>query len=131
MNNQAHIESFLDEQRPTLLIVDKILNEWNGIGCYKVPVLLMEVKDQMNWDDKTLNSKNPIIRDYLRNHPIWFITRGAKGGIMRRSDKDAKQQLIEAKKKAKEELIIQLQALEDAKKSKPIANIIDSVLDNE
>ena len=104
MNIPLHIQTFLDSQSPMYLVVDQILNDWKGKGCYQVPSLLGQVKLQMGWDDKELRSNDPLIREYLRKHPIWYVTRGAHGGIMRRAEKEEKEALVLAKKKAADEI---------------------------
>jgi hypothetical protein len=116
MSHPIHIQAFLDSQVPFCLVVDKILNDWTGEGCYQLPVLLMQVATQMNWDNKQLRAKDPLIREYIRNHPTWYITRGAHGGVMRRSEKEKKDALAEAKRLAKEELSAKLTAEVAAKK---------------
>jgi hypothetical protein len=117
MSNPLHIQSFLDAKIPMLLIVDEVLNEWTGDGCYQFPTLLGQIKLKMNWDDKQLRANDPIIREYIRNHPNWYVTRGAGGGIMRSAEKQKKEALKLAKEKAKIELTAQLEAEVAAKKA--------------
>jgi hypothetical protein len=117
MSNPLHIQSFLDSQVPTLLTVDEILNEWTGEGCYQLPALLGQIKLKMNWTDKQLRANDPIIREYLRNHPDWYVTRGAHGGIMRATERQKKEALKEAKAQVKAELIAQLEAEVAAKRA--------------
>lgn len=122
MNSPLHIQSFLDAKIPMLLIVDEVLNEWSGEGCFQFPVLLGQVQLKMGWNDdeegkKKLRANDPIIREYIRNHPDWYVTRGAGGGIMRSSEKQKKEEAKVAKAKAAAETNAQLDAMVAAKKA--------------
>lgn len=98
------VESFLQKWKPILTVVDEVLNEWNGEGCYQVPALVKLLSVQLNWDSDTARQSDPVIRVYLRDHPVWYITRGAKGGVMRRAEYLRKEAIKVAREKAKEEL---------------------------
>lgn len=104
MSNPTHIQSFLDSKVPVLLAVDEFLSAWSGEGCLQFPNLLGSIQAKLGWDDKQLRANDPIIREYIRNHPDWYVTRGAHGGIMRASDKQKKEDALAAKVKAKAEL---------------------------
>lgn len=104
MSNPTHIQSFLDGKIPMLLAVDEFLGAWNGEGCLQFPTLLGSIQAKLGWDDKQLRANDPIIREYIRNHPDWYVTRGAHGGIMRMSEKQKKEEVLAAKIKAKAEL---------------------------
>jgi hypothetical protein len=110
MNNPAQIQIFLDSKISMLLVVEEILNDWTGNGCRQLPVLLGQIQLKMGWSDKQLRANDPIIREYIRTHADWDVTRGAHGGIMRAADKQKKTALIEAKRQAKEEISIALDA---------------------
>jgi len=109
MSNTNNIQNYFDSQlAPLFNVVEEVLNDWTGDKCYQLPVLLMNIATRMNWDTdgKQLRAKDSIIRDYIRNHPDWDITRGAHGGVVRRSAKlnkeaaaKAKRESIEAAKK--------------------------------
>lgn len=101
MSNPVHIQFFLDGLVPTFLAVDEYLKEWTGEGCLQFPILMGTITVTMGWDNEKVRRNDPIIREYLRSHPDWCITRGAHGGIMRRSEKDKK----EAAKLAKESAV--------------------------
>jgi hypothetical protein len=128
MSNPLHIQSFLDSKVSMLIIVDEILNDWSGESCYQLPALLGQIKLRMGWDDKQLRSNDPIIREYIRNHPDWYVTRGAHGGIMRRAEKQKKEAALEAKKKAKEEINAALDAEVARKRSEASAPADSSVI---
>jgi len=98
------VESFLQKWKPILTIVDEVLGEWDGVACYQVPALVKLLSVRLNWDSDTTRQSDPVIRVYLRDHPVWYITRGAKGGVMKRAEYLRKEAIKVAKEKAKEEL---------------------------
>ena len=109
MNHPAHVQNYMDsELSPLFKVVDDLLGDWDYAKCYQLPVLMMNIKDQMKWEgkegDKQFRAKDPIIRDYIRCHPVYYITRGAHGGVQLRDKLDKKEALVEAKRKAKEEI---------------------------
>lgn len=88
-------------------VTDTALSEWlakNEEGNLQFPVLLLSMAAKMNWDDKTMRENDPIVRKYVRNHPDWYVTRGAHGGIMKRSERDKKEQAKAAKELAKKQV---------------------------
>lgn len=115
MNDPA--DSFLNGLRPTLKLVDEILESWNGEGCYKVPDLIGALSLKLNWDADQARRNDPVIRFFLKDHPMWYVTRGAHGGIMKRADWQKKQFAAAAKQKAKEEIKAALAAKEAQKAS--------------
>lgn len=121
MSNPAHIQSFLDGQVSMLVAVDEILSDWKGEGCLQFPTLMTSVSAKLGWDAETQRKKEPIIREYVRNHPDWYVTRGAHGGIMRRSEKEQKDAAKAAKEKAKAELNAALEAEVARKKAEALA----------
>lgn len=114
MSIPAHIQSYLDSKVPMFQIVDEVLNDWSGEGCLQFPVLMGTVTAKLGWigkeGEKTARANEPIIRDYVRNHPDWYVTRGAHGGIMRASEKQKKEEARLAKEQAKAELVAALEA---------------------
>jgi len=119
----VHVESYFASLEPIFAVVDETLNAWIGEGCYQFPALLGMIQIKMSWDDKELRSKDPLIRDYIRNHPDWYVTRGAHGGIMKMSEKQKKEAVREAKEKAKAEINAQLDAEVTRKKAEAQAAI--------
>lgn len=114
MSIPAHIQSYLDSKVPMFQIVDEVLNDWSGEGCLQFPVLMGTVTAKLGWigkeGEKIARANEPIIRDYVRNHPDWYVTRGAHGGIMRASEKQKKEEARLAKEKARAELTAALEA---------------------
>jgi len=125
MSTPSNIQSFLNNQIDYLSVVEEILNEWNGEGCLQFPTLMGTVTLKMGWQgkegDKLARSKEPIIREYVRTHPDWHVTRGAHGGIMRASEKQKKEELRLAKEKAKAEFNATLEAEVARKKAEALA----------
>lgn len=114
MSIPAHIQSYLDSKIPMFQVVDEVLNDWTGEGCLQFPTLMGTVTAKLGWigkeGDKIARANEPIIRDYVRNHPDWYVTRGAHGGIMRASEKQKKEEARLAKEKARAELTAVLEA---------------------
>lgn len=109
MNN--NIQNTIDLLLPIFTATEDALNGWSGEGNLQLPVLLGMVGIKLGWDEEKIRQNDPIIRMYVRNHSDWYVTRGAHGGIMKRSDRDKK----EAIKVAKEAAKVQIKALVDAK----------------
>lgn len=120
------VESFLNEQKPMLKLVDEILDVWSSDGCYQVPALVLTIANRLNWNSEQARRNDPIIRAYLKTHPTWYVTRGAHGGIMKRSEHEKKEaaKLAKevAKEKAKQEITLAL-----ATKMTPVAPIISTM----
>lgn len=92
---------------------EEALNEWdasNVKGNLQFPTLLTTLTVRFNWDEKTMRENDPIIRKYCRKHPKWYVTRGAKGGIMRRSEWDEKNAVKVAKDLAKAKMLEAIEA---------------------
>ena len=125
MSIPAHIQSYLDSKIPMFQVVDEVLNDWTGEGCLQFPTLMGTVTAKLGWvgkeGDKIARANEPIIRDYVRNHPDWYVTRGAHGGIMRASEKQKKEELRLAKEKAKAEFNATLEAEVARKKAEALA----------
>ena len=107
------VQIYLDTLTPMLTAVDEILDAWDDKGCYQVPILIGNLAVRFNWNAKEARRNDPIIRSYLKVHPVWYITRGAYGGIMRREEHNKKEAEAEAKKLAKLELQAALKVKED------------------
>jgi len=104
------------------------LNEWAGDGNLQFPVLLGMIAVKNNWDEKQVRRADPFVREYVRNHPEWYVTRGAHGGIMKTADKQKK----DASKLAKELTKKQLQdAIEAKLLSESTSKATDSSVDSD
>lgn len=133
MSTPAHIEAYLESLIPAFKVVDEVLNEWTGEGCYQFPAMLAAVFARLNWDDKQQRAKEPVIRDYIRNHPDWYVTRGAHGGIMRASEKQKKDAAAKAKAdaiaKSKAEAMAALEAQIAKKQAEAAARATGTITD--
>lgn len=125
MSIPLHITSYLDSKVSMFQIVDEVLNDWTGEGCLQFPTLMGTITIKMGWEgkegDKLARANEPIIRDYVRNHPDWYVTRGAHGGIMRASEKQKKEDAKAAKDKAKADLAVAIAATIAKKKAEALA----------
>lgn len=90
--------------------IDEVISNWTGTDNLQFPVLLGMMSVKMGWDEKQVRENDPMVRYYIRNNPAWFVTRGAKGGIMRASDKQKKESLKVAKDVAKQQIQEALEA---------------------
>lgn len=104
------VETFLNSQRSVLKLVDELLNDWKSEACYQVPQLLLHMGARLNWNSDDLRRWDPIVRGYLKDHAVWYVTRGAHGGVMKRAEHDKKEADKAAKLRAKEELKATLEA---------------------
>lgn len=108
------IKTRLSELSSLFEETDLVLNEWTSASCLQIPALVSTLALKLNWDAKQARENDPLVRWYIRNHPDWYITRGAKGGIMKREDKQkkeiAKQALLDVKAQLKAELDAKLAA---------------------
>lgn len=82
---------------------DEALAAWQGEGNLQFPNLLLSIAVKFNWDEKTMRENDPIIRKIVRNHPDWYVTRGAHGGIMRATEKQKKDAAKAVKELAKKQ----------------------------
>jgi hypothetical protein len=114
-----NIQTQIDELTPLWNATDEILNDWKGEGCFQLPTLMSLLAVKFNWSDKQMRENDPFIRRYLRHHDTWAVTRGAGGGVMKRSEKDKK----DAEKEAKELARRQVEAAIAAKTALKLAEI--------
>lgn len=123
------IQKIMDDLNVIFVKTDEALNEWQGEGNIQFSLLMASLSLKLNANEKQLRELDPVVRYYVRNHPDWYVTRGAHGGIMRVADKQNK----EAAKIAKELAKIEMKALIEAEAAKlvtakvqPISSETDS-----
>src|ERR1700727_3782495 len=104
ISTSSNVQSFLDSRQAILEAVERELDDWKGEGCYQLPKMMELMGARFGWTETQTRSNDPIIREFIRTHPTYVLTRGAHGGIGRRADIQAKVDAKEAKKRAKEEL---------------------------
>lgn len=110
MSNKS-VDNTLDKIKEVLQFVEESLSEWTGSGNLQFPVLIQMIAVKANWDEKQLRLNDALVRYHIRNHDDWHVTRGAHGGIMRKTDKQKK----DAEKLAKETAKNQVKAALAAK----------------
>lgn len=102
--------------KPTCEATEQVLSEWTGEGNLQFPQLVGMIAVKHNWSEKEVRDRDPIIRSYVRKHSNWHVTRGAHGGIMRATAKQAKDAAKAVKDTAK-------QAMRDAIEAKTAAQV--------
>jgi hypothetical protein len=123
------INNNLETLRALFQQVDQVLSEWSDVGKnLQFPVLLGMIAVRMKWDEKQVRDADPFVRYHVRNHPDWHVTRGAHGGIMRRSDKDKKESIRLAKELAKKQMA---DALEAKVAEATVSDIVSCTSDDE
>ncbi len=113
-------EKVLKELNELFDATEIALNEWSGTGNLQFPHLLSTLAGRLNWDEKQLRRFDPFVREYVRGHTNWHVTRGAHGGIMRTTDKQKKEtdrlNKESIKKQLKEELEAKLASVSSENK---------------
>jgi hypothetical protein len=98
----------IDKNLQTLRVlfeqVDEILDGWTKQVNLQVPVLLGMMAVRYNWDEKKVRENDPMVRFHLRNHPDWYVSRGAHGGIMPSSEKQKKDVALLTKASVKKQI---------------------------
>jgi hypothetical protein len=99
---------YYDSMTPIFLAVEHFLLEWSDKAkdqeCLPLPFLMTKLQAKFSWDNKQFNAKEPVIRDYFRDHPLWYLRQGAYGGIGKRADKDKKEAVKLAKEQTKRQV---------------------------
>lgn len=125
-----NIDNVIQQIIPIWKATEDVLEQWTSEGNLQFPELLEKLTANQNWTDKQLREYDPLIRFYVRRHPNFHVTRGAHGGIMRKSDKDKKdlaKNLKESLKKQMQEELVQRVAEMSAKLlAKPTLIPVDS-----
>lgn len=109
MSNSV-IQKVFDDLTPIFQATEQSLNDWNGKGNLQFPILLGMIAVRLNWDEKQVRENDPFVRKYVRNHPDWYVTRGAFGGIMKAEDKQKKEEDKAAKDLAKKQMKAAIEA---------------------
>ena len=103
-------QKILDELVQLFAITEEVLNEWTEEANLQFPVLLGKIALKLNLDEKQLREADPFVRKYVRNHPDWYVTRGAHGGIMKATEKQKKEAAKLAKELAKKQMAEAIEA---------------------
>lgn len=113
------IEETLEEHRALYQATNACLNDWTGTTNLQFPVLLGIMAVKLNWDEKMVRKNDPLVRDYVRRHPKWHVTRGAHGGIMRK-------EVFEKNEACKFEKDMQKKQIKDAIEAKVAQMVSDT-----
>lgn len=60
------------------------LGEWTSEENLQIPNLVGMVGRRLKLDASLVAEIDPIVRRYVRTHPDWRVSRGAKGGLQRK-----------------------------------------------
>lgn len=101
----------IDKLNSIFISTEEVLDTWTETKNLQFPELMRMLSEKLHLDEKQLREYDPLVRFYIRNHPDWFVTRGAKGGIMRMSERQKK----EASKAAKDAIKNALKSTIEAK----------------
>ena len=100
----------MDQVSALFQATEDCLAEWQGDGNLQFPSLLESLATRLGWTEKQAREADPLIRFYVRNSENWYVTRGAKGGIMRASDRQKKQEAISNKEMLKKQMKAKIEA---------------------
>jgi hypothetical protein len=102
------IKNNLEKLQTLFTGVDQVLEEYFKDKAenetLKMSVFLGMLSVKFNWNEKETQHNDPLIRFHIRNHSDWVASRGIKGGIGRRSEKDKKNAIKSAKEAAKQQI---------------------------
>jgi hypothetical protein len=104
------IKNTLRDMQEILEKTEEVLSEWTSDGNLQFPSLLASLGLKMSLTDHQLREADAVVRIYIRRHSEYHVTRGAKGGIMRVSDKQKKEEEKSVKEAAKKLFKEQLEA---------------------
>ena len=114
MNN--NINEVLSKIGKIYEAADEIFYSWDGPGLLQVPNFMGMLAVKLDIEDKEIRNIDPLIRFYLKHHADFYIARGAKGGIDRRSNKTEKDNIKNQKdiikKMVEEEFAIKLASMQ-------------------
>ena len=86
------------------------LSEHKGNENIQLPALHAIVTSRLNVPPHKIKEVDPFMRFYVRNHPDYHVTRGAKGGVEKMSSFLKKESDKEAKESAKKVVAAQVAA---------------------
>ena len=92
---------------------EEALNAFQGDGNLQFPNLLSTLANKFGWNENEVRQADPLVRFYVRNHPDWYVTRGAHGGIMRTADRQKKSDAKSVKDALKKQMKASIEAAAD------------------
>lgn len=121
MKNDETVKNVTEELSVIFNAANDALSKWQGETNLQFSVLLGLVAVQLNLNEKQVREADPMVRFYVRKHPDWYVTRGAHGGIMRKSDKMKKDAALASKEALKQQMKAAIEA-----KSASLSTVIKS-----
>ena len=117
-----------EKSRTIYLATEESLEfDWDRKENLQFPNLLTFVMARLKADPKTASDIDPHMRSYVRTHPKYYVSRGAKGGIMLRSVYEARQAKKAEVDAAKKDLKAQLDAKDAANTANDTVVVGDEV----
>lgn len=107
----------IDKLNSIFISTEEALSEWTETKNLQFPELMRMLSEKLTLDEKQLREYDPLVRFYVRNHPEWYVTRGAKGGIMRVSERQKKENAKAAKDAVKAALKANIEAIKSQKEN--------------
>lgn len=105
------VNKVTEESRAIYLATEEALeNDWDQKENLQFPNLLTFVMQRLKVDPKNASDIDPHMRGYVRKHPKYYVSRGAKGGIMLMSVYMARQAKKAEVESAKKDLKAQVDA---------------------
>lgn len=105
-----HITTCSNFDNSVYVASEQELSEWVSEDNLQFPHLISLVGKRLQMDVASHTEIDPIVRRYVRTHPEWRVSRGAKGGIMRLSVWQKKQGAKDALAAAKKVVTAQVDA---------------------
>lgn len=105
-----HIKTCSDFDTSVYVATEQSLSDWTSEDNLQFPHLVSLVGKSLSMDVTEHTEIDPIVRRYVRTHPEWRVSRGAKGGIMRLSVWQKKQGAKDALDAAKKAVKAQVEA---------------------
>jgi len=105
----SNIEKSLEKLSGLFALVDEALLSWESKKNLQIPELLKMIAIRENWTEKQMREADPLIRYYVRNHPEFYVTRGAHGGIQHIKVKKEREEIEAIKAVLKDEMKTELE----------------------
>lgn len=105
-----NIENMVTFCRSVCEAAEQELSDWKSEENLQFPNLVTKVNGRLSLDPKLLTEIDQQVRQYVRRHPEYRVSRGAKGGIMKIEVYEKKQAVKAAQEAAKKQIVAQVEA---------------------
>ncbi len=105
-----NIERAVTFCRSVCEMTEQVLSEWKSEENLQFPNLVTSVNGRLKFDPKLMTEVDQQVRQYVRGHREYRVSRGAKGGIMRIEVYEKKQAAKTAQEAAKKQIVAQVEA---------------------